>query len=109
MWMKRKDFEWTLRVTSRGGRTEAAKTEWLLKNGWLANSSAQGSSIREFQILAKHIEYIGVTFLGTGEPMTVSYWPSTMSDDCRSIKIPQGYLPDTARFDPTSWHRFQSY
>jgi hypothetical protein len=108
MWMKRKDFEWTLRVTSRAGRSEEAKEDWLARNGWIANSSTPGSTVREFKILAKTVEFIGVTFLGTGEPMTVSYWPSTMSDDCRSLKIPMGYLPDTARFDPHSWHKFHS-
>ena len=107
VWMKRKDFEWTLRDSPRtGAPTEQAKTEALWKTGWLANASAVGSPDREFQILAKDIESVGVTFLTTNEPMAVSYWPSTMNDDCRTAKIPQGYLPDTARFDPASWKRF---
>jgi hypothetical protein len=104
VWMKRRGFEWTLRDSPRtGGPSETAKIEALSKSGWLANASAAGSPDREFQIVATDIESLGVTFLSTDNPMTVSYWPATMSDDCRTVKIPQGYLPDTARFDPSSW------
>jgi hypothetical protein len=106
MWMKRSDFEWTLRDSPRGsGPTGEAREKWFAKSGWIANASAPGSPEREFKIYAKGIEYLGVTFLATDDPMAVSYWPSTMTGDCRSIKIPQGYLPATANFDPTSWHR----
>ena len=106
MWMKRKGFEWTLRDSPRGpAPSDEARAEWLAKSGWLANASAAGSPFREFKIWAKDAESIGVTYLATDKPMAVAFWPSTMHDDCRSLKIPQGYLPDTARFDPTSWHR----
>jgi hypothetical protein len=106
VWMKRKDFEWTLRDSPRMTPvTQQARTETLGKAGWIANASAAGSTEREFQILLKDVESVGVTFLATSEPMLVSYWPSTMSDDCRTVKIPQGYLPDRARFDPASWQR----
>ena len=104
VWMKRRDFEWTLRDSPRSGEpTDQAKQDALMKAGWLANASAAGSPDREFQLAVNDIDYIGVTFLTTDNPMRVSYWPSTMSDDCRTVKIPQGYLPDTARFDPASW------
>jgi hypothetical protein len=109
MWMKRKAFEWTLRDSRRGpAPADYVKAEWLAKSGWLANASASGSAVREFQIYVKDVESIGVTFLATEDPMSVAYWPSTMDDDCRSIRIPQGYLPDTARFDPTSWHQLSA-
>jgi len=36
--------------------------------------------------------------------MTVSHWPPSMDDDCRAIKVGQGYLPAGARFNPPSWH-----
>ena len=106
MWMKRKEFEWTLRDSPRSPEpSQEVKAEWLGKSGWLANASAAGSPVREFKILSKDVEWIGMTFLATENPMAVAYWPSTMHDDCRSLKIPQGYLPDTARFDPSSWYQ----
>lgn len=106
VWMKRRDFEWTLRDSPRMTPvTQQARTETLGKAGWVANASAAGSSEREFQILLKDVESVGVTFLATTEPMAMSYWPSTMKDDCRAVKISQGYLPDRARFDPASWQR----
>ena len=106
MWMKRKAFEWTLRDSPRGTvPSDDVKAEWLLKSGWLANASASGSVVREFKIYIKDVDSIGVAYLATEDPMTVAYWPSSMHDDCRSLKIPQGYLPDTARFDPSSWYQ----
>lgn len=106
MWMKRKAFEWTLRDSPRGTvPSDDVKAEWLLKSGWLANASASGSVVREFKIYIKDVDSIGVAYLATEDPMAVAYWPSSMHDDCRSLKIPQGYLPDTARFDPSSWYQ----
>ena len=106
MWMKRAGFEWTLRDSPTGGwRSVSAQNDWASRSGWIANASASGSPQREFRIAAKTVDYIGVTFLTTDQPMTLTYWPPTMTDDCRLTKIAQGYLPDTARFDPPSWFR----
>jgi hypothetical protein len=46
-----------------------------------------------------------VTFFTTNEPMTVSHWPASMDDDCRAVRVAQGYLPETAQFRPATWHR----
>jgi hypothetical protein len=73
--------------------------------GWLANASAIGSPDREFQIRADQVDAVGVTFLSTTEPPAVSYWPQTMKDDCRSVKVAQGFLPDAADFQPSGWHQ----
>lgn len=104
VWMKRKGFVWTLREAPHGGPSDEAKADALARSGWLSNASAHGSPDREFQILARDVEAIGVTFLAT-DTMTVSSWPSSMNDDCRRAKIAQGYLPDTARFEPATWAR----
>jgi hypothetical protein len=72
--------------------------------GWLANASVVELPEREFQIRADLVEALGVTFLSTSEPPTVSYWPQTMKDDCRSVKVVQGFLPDSVNFQPSDWH-----
>ena len=108
MWMKRKGFEWTLRDSRRDGPpSDQAKEQWLASSGWLANASASGAREREFKIAAKDVEAIGVTFFATDGTNAISYWPSTMNDDCRAVKIAQGYLPDTARFEPATWYRLK--
>jgi hypothetical protein len=49
-----------------------------------------------------------VTFLRTAAPMSLAHWPATVADDCAAnVRIAQGFLPDTAAFDPTEWHRLQ--
>jgi len=105
-WTKRKDFEWVLRDSPRaGGVTERAKTDFLTSAGWVANASAAGSPDREFKIRASDVEALAVTFLSTDKPMAVSYWPASVDDACRSMELPQGNLPASARFNVTSWHR----
>lgn len=104
-WTRRQDFTWSLRDSPRGGPADADKAGFLSASGWLANANRAGGTEREFQVRASDVESLGVTFLSTDEPMHVSYWPSTMDDDCRSVKVPQGFLPDTAQFAPESWHR----
>ena len=76
--------------------------------GWVANASRAGDVARTFTVhLAERIRYLGVTYLATDEPMALSYWPASMDDGCREMKIAQGYLPDTAQFRPAGWHRIK--
>jgi hypothetical protein len=105
-WTKQKDFEWILRDSPRtGAPSEQAKTDFLASAGWVANASAAGSPEREFKIQASDVEAIAVTFLSTDEPMVVSYWPAAVDDSCRSMEVPQGNLPASARFNAASWFR----
>ena len=74
--------------------------------GWVANASNQGDPKREFRIRQTGaIQFVGVTFFATGEPTAVSHWPASMDDDCRAVRIAQGFLPETATFRPGTWHR----
>jgi hypothetical protein len=104
-WAKRSDFEWALRESPRDGPTDAQKAQFLASKGWLATAAPRGSTEREFQIRAADIDALGVTHLSTDEPLTVHHWPADMNDDCRSVRLPQGFLPETASFQPESWHR----
>jgi hypothetical protein len=105
VWARRSGFAWALRDSPRAaGPSPADRAAFLGQSGWLANASAAGSPEREFQIRIADVEAIAVTYLSTGQPMTVSYWPDVMDDDCRDVKVPQGYLPVTARFRPGLWH-----
>ena len=104
-WVRRDDFTWALRDSPGGAGPGAAdRTAFLEKTGWLANASASGSPEREFQIRIADVDAIAVTFLSTGDPLSVSYWPDTTDDDCRDVRVPRGYLPVTARFRPERWY-----
>jgi hypothetical protein len=104
-WKQTSPFEFQLRDAPRAGRpTPSEYADYLRRAGWVANASAAGSPEREFQIRAEDVDALAVTFLGTSEPMTLSYWPPTIADDCRSVPIAQGYLTPSASFDPAGWH-----
>lgn len=106
VWTRTADFEWRLRDSPRTGPpAPEAYQQALLAAGWIANPSAAGAPVREFQIRRAGVDAIGVTFLRTSEPMSLAFWPRTMSDDCRTnMRIAQGYVPETAAFDPAQWH-----
>ena len=106
-WKQTSAFDFKLRDAPRAGRspTSPEYADYLRAAGWVANSSAAGSPDREFQVRADAIDALGVTFLATSEPMSLSYWPATIADDCTSTPIAQGYLPASASFDPSTWHR----
>ena len=107
-WVLTSTFEFKLRDARTGPPTAAERDAYFGAMGWVANSSHAGAPKREFTIrLTERTRFLGVTFFTTAEPMEVSHWPAEMSDDCRAAKIAQGYLPETAAFNPASWHRLQ--
>jgi hypothetical protein len=105
-WLRRTNFDFKLRDGGTGPPTEADRQAYLTAMGWVANSSRTGDAPREFTVrLGDDAAFLGVTFLATSESMALSHWPASMHDDCRAVKVAQGFLPDTAAFDPASWHR----
>ena len=105
-WKLMSGFDFKLRDTRKGpDPTDADRRGYLAAMGWVANADNSGERPREFIIRSSRSpQFLGVTFLATSEPMTVSHWPASMDDGCREIKIAQGYLPPTARFQPERWH-----
>jgi hypothetical protein len=105
-WILKRKFDWKLRDARTGPPTEEQVNAFLASAGWTANASRAGDPRRNFRIrITDRTRYLGVTFVTTDEPMAVSYWPETIGDDCRALRVGQGFLPETARFDPASWHR----
>ena len=105
-WILKSGFEWKLRDARTGPPTEEQVNAFLASVGWTANASRAGDPRRNFRIrLTERTRYLAVTFLTTDEPMAVSHWPADMNDDCRAVKVAQGFLPQTARFDPDDWHQ----
>ena len=105
-WKLVSGFVFKLRDSRTGPRpSDADRENYLTEMGWVANADNSGERPREFVIRASGSrQFLGVTFLSTSDPMTVSHWPASMDDGCREIKVAQGYLPPTARFRPERWH-----
>ena len=107
-WILKAGFDFKLRDTRTGPPSDADRTLYLSTMGWVANASRTGDPVRVFTVrLSEPIRFVGITFLATDEPMAMSHWPASMDDDCRALKIAQGYLPDSALFRPMSWHRLK--
>ncbi len=97
-------FEWQLRDTNPAP-TPSDVAAFFDAKGWSANTSRAGSPDRRFRIrLDAGLQYLAVTYYATEAPGAISYWPAALSDDCRAVKIAQGYLPETATFHPKTWH-----
>jgi hypothetical protein len=103
-WVRCTEFSWALRDAPLGGPTDADRTAFVEKYGWLATASASGAPEREFRIPRAGLAAIGVTFLSTNGGMGVSYWPDTIDDDCRTPAVLMGSVPATATFHPERWH-----
>jgi hypothetical protein len=104
-WKLTSGFDFKLRDTKKGPPSDAERRDYLAAIGWVANADNSGERPREFVIgPSANPRFLGVTFLATSEPMAVSYWPPSMDDGCREMKVAQGYLAPTARFRPERWH-----
>lgn len=108
-WSLQAGFDFKLRDGNQGqSPTEAERRDYFTTMGWVANADSTGTRPREFLIRdAADIRFLGVTFLSTSEPMAVSHWPETMDDDCRAMKVAQGYLAPAAAFRPERWHHLK--
>jgi hypothetical protein len=107
-WTLTSGFDFKLRESRTGSPSESERRQFLTEMGWVANASNAGDPRREFTIrLAKTREFVGVTFYVTSEPAGISHWPAQMDDDCRAVKVAQGYLPERASFRPDRWHQIK--
>ena len=107
-WLLKSTFDFKLRDSRRDGPSaDADRSQYFNVMGWVANASNAGNPRREFRIRLAGLRFLGITFMTTDEPMAVSYWPSTVTDDCTSVKVAQGFLPERAEFQPATWHRIE--
>ena len=102
VWRLKAGFDFVVRETAGAD----ARRAHLERHGWLANVSRAGTPWREFEIrLSPGRRFLGVTFLGTDDPTSVSYWPASMDEACRAPRLLQGYLETETRFQPETWAR----
>ena len=105
-WALKSKFDFTLRDTRTGPPSEQDRAGHFSAMGWVANASRAGDPKREFRIrVTGALQYLGVTYFTTTDPMTVSYWPASMDDDCRAVRVAQGFLPEAVELRPATWHR----
>jgi hypothetical protein len=90
--------------TVRENATAAGRAAFLEKEGWLANPRAESGRDREFEIrLDNNRRRIAVAVLQFEEPMAVAYWPESVADDCKAVRLGQGHTDETQAFAIQSW------
>ncbi len=105
-WKLDSPFDFKLRETGGVPPSEQDRLAFLTSYGWVANADNTGRSPRNFTIqISSGVQALGVTFVTTDKSMTIAYWPASMDDDCRAVKVAQGFLPPTATFRPAGWHQ----
>lgn len=106
-WRLTSGFEWALRDSRQASPTSAEEEAFFTRTGWLSKASWRGDPVRHFRVKrTAAVQHLAVAFLAT-ETMNVSHWPGTVNDSCREVKVVQGHLPETARFEPAAWSRIQ--
>jgi hypothetical protein len=103
----KRSFFFELRDTGRSLEAKKARKTFLKRELWFANTSREGSLIREFQIsldiAAEHGRIpMAVTWF-TSDDATLAYWPEDLSDDCLNLELIKGNTPETLDFQPHRW------
>ena len=104
VWRLRSGFDWKLRDAPNAAPTAEQVLAHFAAAGWSAETSRAGAEQRRFRVRDAGVRYIGIVHYTFAEPSALSHWPESMDDDCRAVKVVQGYLPDSATFRPDRWH-----
>ncbi len=105
VWEQIKDFEWCCRETTDSPQAQEALQRHLLQDGWVANNGRRGNSDEvEFQIAMPEDELrLAVNSIGAPNYGTVISWPETLGDDCSSLDMIGGPIPEQAQFSVEEW------
>ena len=105
IWEQVKDFEWCCRETTDSPQAQEALQRHLLQDGWVANNGRMGNSDEvEFQIAMEADSLrLAVNSIGAPNYGTVISWPETLGDDCSSLDMIGGPIPEQAQFSVEEW------
>ena len=100
-WKNEKEFKFSVRANA----TPEERAKFLESEGWIANPRREGGLEREFAIKLTGFDRrrFAVAVLYVDEPMSVAYWPATVADDCKAVRLGQGYLDRKYVFAPKGW------
>ena len=105
IWEQVKDFEWCCRDTTDSPQAQEALQTHLLQAGWVANNGRMGNSDEvEFQIAIEADSLrLAVNSIGAPNYGTVISWPAALGDDCSSLDMIGGPIPEQAQFSIEEW------
>jgi hypothetical protein len=105
-WTLTRPFTWTNRDTSASPAGQAERNKMLATEGWFANTNRTAVLEREYQIAVRGLREVPLTlgfFTYTPKEQRLSYWPTTLEDDCANGDLAGGYTDGELTFDPAKW------
>ena len=106
-WKLEQGFAWEL----RGAKADdPARTAFLTKHGWLANTVGMGEAgVGEFKIARRLFDEsdlrLAVVYFTIGR--SLPSWPATLKDDCLKSELLMGAATPGLSFDPAQWARIK--
>jgi hypothetical protein len=104
-WEMIRDFEWCCRETVDSPQAQEHLSVQLEQDNWLASNGRMGAAEEvEFKIgMPDGTIRLAVTSIGAPDYEDIAWWPPEMADDCRSLSMIQGSLPEQAQFSVDNW------
>ncbi len=104
-WDQVQSFTWSNRYSTNSPEAQSDREEILAKEGWAASTGRMGTPEDvEFQIkMPEGYIRLAVSTIGAPDYDQVSKWPVNGTDDCGSIQLLGGPIPETAQFSPEDW------
>jgi len=105
VWELVRDFEWCCRETTDSPQAQAALGKHLQDEGWVANNGRVGVPEEiEFQIaMPDNSLRLAVNSIGPPYYRSVLSWPNDLADDCSSLEMITGPIPEQAQFSLEEW------
>lgn len=105
-WIVTRPFTWTNRDTGPSPAAQAERKKMIATEGWFANTSRTAMLEREYQIAVRGLREVPLTlgfFTYTPKVQRLSYWPTTLEDDCANADLAGGFTDGELTFDPAKW------
>jgi len=104
-WEQIKDFEWCCRDTTDSPQAQEARQKHLLQYEWVASNGRMGNPDEvEYQIAMPDDSLrLAVTSIGAPNYSSVISWPEDLVDDCSSLDMIGGPIPEQAQFSVEEW------
>ncbi len=105
IWEQTRDFEWCCRETTDSPQAQEALSIHLQEEGWVANNGRRGVPEEvEFQIaMPDNSLRLAVNSIGPPDYRSVLTWPGDLQDDCSSLEMITGPIPEQAQFSLEDW------
>jgi len=105
VWELVREFEWCCRETTDSPQAQEALGTYLQDEGWVANNGRVGVLEEiEFQLAMPDISLrLAVNSIGPPYYRSVLSWPNDLADDCGSLEMITGSIPEQAQFSLEEW------